>query len=500
MADYNVIVIGAGIGGLAVAGLMAKQGRKVLLLEQSDRVGGCCSTFEREGYHFDLGASIIEDVQVMDWCFQRLGTTLAQEVELIPPHLIFSVILKDGTRIRYPKSIEESAQEIAKIAPEDVKGWYAFCKYMKEFNDAAVEGFFIKPANTLGDVVRMFQQTPTMLKYMPLFNGSYQGVLKKFFKSEKIRESLSYQCFYAGLPPELLPGLYTVIPYSEHEGIYYSKGGMVAIPSAFHRVGEKLGMTTRFNSLVKKVMIKDRRAIGVILADGSEITADLVISDINAKKLYLDLIGEEHLPSIVRTGVKSYEYSMSTPTIYLGVDYDPPLESHHTLATIPMEEMNKYWWDEYEQGHYPSQQWGIISCTTRSDPGLAPKGHNIIILTMGPGPYKLDGTTWEAEKKGLMQKIIRYYSEKYVPGLEEHVRVAEFSTPADFEKRLLSPEGAIYALRQDVPHAICFRPAAKSKSIKGLYLVGASTHPGGGVPVVTASAMNAADLIEKYEK
>jgi phytoene desaturase len=191
---------------------------------------------------------------------------------------------------------------------------------------------------------------------------------------------------------------------------------------------------------------------------------------------------------------------MSTPTVYLGVDYDPPLESHHTLATIPMEEMNKYWWDEYEQGRYPAEQFGIISCTTRSDPNLAPAGHNIIILTMGPGPYKLSGTTWEAEKKGLMERIIKYYSQKYLPGLEEHIRVAEFSTPADFEKRLLSPEGAIYALRQDVPHAICFRPAARSKSIKGLYLVGASTHPGGGIPVVTASAMNAADLIAKYEK
>ena len=127
-------------------------------------------------------------------------------------------------------------------------------------------------------------------------------------------------------------------------------------------------------------------------------------------------------------------------------------------------------------------------------------GGKVIILTMGPGPCKLDGTTWEAEKKGLMERIIKYYSQRYLPGLEEHIRVAEFSTPADFEKRLLSPGGAIYALRQDVPHSICFRPAAKSKSIKGLYLVGASTHPGGGIPVVTASAMNGADLIAKYEK
>jgi len=500
MADYNVIVIGAGIGGLGIGALMAKQGRTVLLLEQSERVGGCCSTFEKSGYHFDLGASIIEDAQVIDWCFQRLGTSLRNEVDLVAPDPTFTVLLKDGTKMKYPVSIDESAQEIGKVSPEDVKGWYAFCKYMKEFNDAAVGGFFVKPANTLWDIIKMFAQTPKMLKYMPLFNGSYQNVLKKFFKDDRIRESISYQCFYAGLPPEILPGLYAVIPYSEHEGIYYSKGGMIAIPAALRRVGEKLGMKVQLNKLVKRVIVKDRRAMGVVLADGTEITADLVISDINAKTLYLEMVGEEHLSRLVRTGVKSYEYSMATPTIYMGVDYEPPLESHHTLATIPMEEMNKYWWDDYEAGRYPVEQFGIISWTTHSDPDLAPKGHNIVTLTLGPGPYKLDGTTWEKEKAGLMEKIINYYSQKFVPGLADHVKVAEFATPVDFEKRLLSPEGAIYALRQDVPHSICFRPAAKSKSIKGLYLVGASTHPGGGIPVVISSAMNAADLIEKYEK
>jgi phytoene desaturase len=500
LADYNVVVIGAGVGGLGIAALLAKKGRKVLLLEQSNLIGGCCSTFENNGYHFDLGASIIEDAQVIDWCFQRLGTSLRKEVELIAPDPIFTVYLKDGTKMKYPLSIEESAKEIAKVSPEDEKNWLAFCKYMKEFNDAAVPGFFIKPANTLGDVIKMFRETPTMLKYMALFNGSYQGVLKKFFKSEKIRESLAFQAFYAGLPPELLPGLYSVIPYSEHEGIYYSKGGMIAIPAALRRVGEKYGLIVKLNTLVKRVIVKDGRAMGVTLADGTDITADLVVSDINAKKLYLELVGEEHLSNMVRKGVKSYEVSMSTPTIYLGVDYVPPLQSHHTLATIPVEEMNKYWWDNYEAGRYPAEQFGIISWTSHSDPNLAPPGHNVIILTLGAGPYKLDGTTWEKEKAGLLERIIKYYSDKYVPGLAEHVKVAEFSTPVDYEKRLLTPEGAIYALRQDVPHSICFRPASKSKSIKGLYLVGASTHPGGGVPVVVSSAMNADDLIEKYEK
>ncbi|MBN1374570.1 MAG: phytoene desaturase [Dehalococcoidia bacterium] len=500
MADYNAIVIGAGVGGLGIGALLAKKGRKVLILEQSNRVGGCCSTFEKDGYHFDLGASIIEDAEVIDWCFRRLGTSLRKEVELIAPDPIFSVLFRDGTKMKYPLSIEGSAAEIAKVAPEDVKGWYAFCKYMKEFNDAAVGGFFVKPANTLGDIVRMFAETPKMLKYMSLFNGSYQNTLKRFFKSEKIRESLSFQAFYAGLPPELLPGLYAVIPYSEHEGIYYSKGGMIAIPAALQKVGQQYGMTVKLNCLVEKVLVKEGRATGVVLADGTEITADLVISDINAKKLYLELIGEDLLPGVVVKGVKSYECSMSTPTIYLGVDYVPPLESHHTLATLPVEEMNKYWWDDYEAGRYPAEQFGIISWTSHSDPNLAPPGHNVIILTLGAGPYKLEGTTWDNEKAGLMERIINYYSQRYVHGLSEHVKVAEFSTPADYERRLLTPEGAIYALRQDVPHSICFRPAAKSKSLKGLYLVGASTHPGGGIPVVISSAMNADDLIEKYEK
>jgi phytoene desaturase len=500
MADYDVIVIGAGVGGLGAGALLAKQGRKVLVLEQSDRVGGCCSTYEKDGYHFDIGASIIEDAQVMDWLFQRLGTTLRNEVELVAPDPVFTVILGDGTKMSYPLSVEASAAEIAKISPGDAKNWIKFCDYMKGFNDAAVKGFFVKPCNTFGDMFKMFVDTPKMLQYPSLFTGSYQAALKKFFKDPRIMESISFQAFYAGLPPELLPGLFAVIPYSEHEGIYYSKGGMIAIPAAMQRVGEKLGMTVKLNTLVKKVLIKDRRATGVKLADGTEITANIIVSDINAKKLYLELIGEELLSGMVRTGVKSYECSMSTPTIYLGVDYTPPLESHHTLATIPVEEMNNYWWDEYEQGRYPDKQWGIISWTTHSDPGLAPAGHNVIILTLAPGAYKLEGTTWDKEKRGLMERIIKYYSKTYVPGLEEHIKVAEFSTPVDYERRLLTPEGAIYALRQDVPHSTVFRPAAKSKSFKGLYLVGASTHPGGGVPVVTASAMNAADLIAKYEK
>jgi phytoene desaturase len=337
------------------------------------------------------------------------------------------------------------------------------------------------------------------LKYNSMFFSSYEGVIRKYFKDERIIESLSFHSFYAGLPPALLPGHFAMIPYSEHAGIYYSKGGMIGIPKGLQKCGERKGMKVRLKSPVKKILIEKGRAMGVMLEDGTEITSDLVISNINSKKMYFDLVGEEHIPWMARKGLKSYTYSMATPMLYLCLDYTPPLKDHHTLMTVPMGKMDDYWENYYKKGIFPAEQFGILSWTTKSDPSLAPKGHHVIAVTLAPGPYRLQGTTWDREKPALIQNIIKFLSKKYLPGLEKHVVHADLSTPVDFEKRLRSPEGAIYALRQDLPHSLMFRPSARSRFIKGLYLVGASTHPGGGVPTVTASGMIAADLIEKYE-
>jgi len=500
MRDYDVIIIGAGVGGLSAGALLAHQGRKVLVLEQSDRVGGCCSTFEHQGYKIDLGASIIEFPQVIEWCFQRMGTSFYKEVDLIPVDPAFSAILKDGTRITYPISLEKTVEEINRIAPEDGKGWEKYSKKMQGFLNAALKGFFVSPAGNLTDVVKMFVKTPALMKYNALFFSSYEGVMRKYFKNEKIIESFSFHSFYAGLPPAILPGHFAMIPYAEHGGIYYSKGGMIGIPLGFQKCGERKGMKVHLNTLVKKILIKNKKVKGVLLDDGTEITSDLVISNINAKKMYFEMVGERHLPWIAKKGLKSYVYSIATPMLYLCLDYEPPLKDHHTLMTLPMDKINDYWNDHYLNGSFPKQQFGILSWTTKSDPSLAPKGHHILAVTLAPGVYNLEGTTWNKEKAVLKEKIIKYLSDKYLPGLEEHVVFSELSTPVDFEKRLRSPEGAIYALRQDLPHSIMFRPSARSRYIKGLYLVGASTHPGGGVPTVTASAMIAADLIEKYEK
>ncbi|MEA4906818.1 MAG: NAD(P)/FAD-dependent oxidoreductase [Anaerolineaceae bacterium] len=499
MSDYDVIVIGAGLGGISAGALLARQGRRVLVLEQSERIGGCCSTFEKDGFHFDVGASIVEIVRPIEMAFEMLGTDLYKEVDLIPCDPIMTFLFPDGSRVTYPLSVEKTGELIASMSPEDGRRWNDFVAFASELMEVTLNTFFIEPASTAQDMLRLVRKDPRFLKFLPVFLSSYQDVLGKFFKNEKVLQTMGYQSLYFGLPPALVPGPYAMVPYTEHVGIYYPRGGMIKIPEAFQRVGEGYGMQVRLNSRVSRLLVEKRRVYGVQLADGTAITAPLVVSDINARTLYLKMIGAEHLPGLARRGISSYAYSKAVPMIYLGLDGAPDLNSHHSVIAISPDEINRYWWEHVERGRMPDENFGLICWPTHSDSSLAPEGCHVINL-IPEGFYHLAEGTWEEEKPRFIERSLDYYSRSAVPGLKERVKVVECSTPLDFERRLLLPEGAIYAFQQDLPAEAVFRPAARSKVIDGLYLTGSSTHPGGGVPTTIASGIIASRLIEKYEQ
>lgn len=497
MSKYDVVIIGSGLGGLTAGAILSKRERKVLVLEQSDRVGGCCSTYEIDGYKFDIGASVVEMIPIIDHAFAQLGTTFAKEVDLIQCDPIYSVIFPDGQRLTIPMSVEGAADEIGKISKEDREGFLQYAKKFESFIEGNGLDFFMMPMNTLGDMLASFKKVPILTKFGSFFAMTYDDVLRKYFKDPKVRQSMAYQSFYCGHSPEQAVGIFAIIPYMEHKGIYYPRGGMIKIPQAIQRIGEQYGMEVRLNSNVTKVLVDaNKKVTGVVTADGEAIEADVVVSNINARKLYLDLIGEEHLKPIVRKGIKSYSLSKSTPYICLGVDYDPPLDAHHTLVTRDVDEINEFWWEKYRLGVVPKpeEQFGLICCPTKTDPSVAPKGHHIVALDF-QGPSKLASGTWDDIKEEFSEGLVDYLSQKIIPGLKDHVKTMVVSTPLDFERRLGNPGGAFYCFQQDLTAQVVFRPASKSKSIKGLYLTGASTHPGGGVPTVMASGVIAANQI-----
>ena len=495
MADLDVIVVGAGCGGLSAGALLAKEGRRVLVVDQASRVGGCCSTFEHEGFRFDVGASIVEIVEPIRWTFERLGTRLEDEVDMIPCDPIVSAILRDGTRITYPMSMAGTKEALGRISPEDAAAWDGYEAFFHELTDVAYATLFSEPADGLADLARWFVKEPRLLRFLPAYLRSYQGFLADSF-SPKVRESFAFQSFYFGLPPELLPGLFALVPATEHRGLFYPRGGMIQVPLALQRIGERHGMTVRLGAPVDRLLVRDRRVEGIRLADGTEITAPVVVSNVNAKRTYETLVGEEHLPPLVRRGVRSYDYALACMMIYLGIDVRPPLEGHHTLVAPTIEEINAYFRTRTTKP-VPDEHFGLIGWSSFADPAMAPEGKHTLNLTMGG--YSFDGIDWDAEKLRVIDDVIAFLSRDIIPGLKDHVEVALATTPLDFDRHIGIAHGAIYGIEQSLPQQTIFRPANRSKSIRGLYLAGSSTNPGGGVPTTIASGAMTAGLVSRYE-
>jgi len=249
---------------------------------------------------------------------------------------------------------------------------------------------------------------------------------------------------------------------------------------------------------VQKVLVRQGRSRGVRLADGTEITSKMVVSDINARTLYMDMIGPEHLPASAVRAIKSYDYSISVPMIYLGLDSPPPLEAHHSIVAVSPEEMNAYWWDHVQTGRLPELTFGLICWPSYSDPQMAPEGCHVLNI-IPDGFYDLKGKNWDDDKHWFIDRTIDQLEKYALPGVKDHIKVVECSSPLDYERRLKLPHGAIYAFQQDLTAQAVFRPSSKSKALPGLYLAGASTHPGGGVPTTIASGLILANLIAQTE-
>jgi phytoene desaturase len=492
--QYDAIVIGAGGGGISCSSILAKRGLKTLILEQSDIIGGCCSTFTDQGFHFDTGASIVEFVPAIDAIFERLGKKRQDYIDLRPCDPMYSFRTPEGENLDIPTDIHATYELFKKISPPDAERWLDYCKFWKEASEKGMRQFLHNDMQSWTSLVKMFLRAPAMIKFMPAFYLTYEYMIKKWFTHHGILNTLGFQSYWIGLPPRLCPGMYAAIGYTEHEGIYYPMGGMISIPKGILKVGQEYGLEIRLKTEVTKVLVENGKVRGVQLKDGTKIFSRLVVSNMNAQRLYLDLIGEENLTGRVKKGIKSYKLSMPMPMIYLGVKGKVPLRAHHSLQLGDYQLMNSIWDEYYLKGKFPPKPICLLCWPTHIDPSLAPEGHHAFNLgTMGP--YKLDRGTWDERKGEFIEIVLDFVDQTLWPGIRSQIVYKNISTPLDFERRLMSPEGAVYALQNDIPSSMVFRPSNRSKSIEGLYLAGASTHPGGGVPMVIAGGGITADLI-----
>ncbi|MBN1289949.1 MAG: NAD(P)/FAD-dependent oxidoreductase [Actinobacteria bacterium] len=498
MSDYDAIIIGAGLGGLSTGSIIAKNGMKVLVLEQSDIIGGCCSTFENQGYKFDVGASIVELIRPLEILFEKMGKDIKDYVDLIPCDPIYSFITPEGKRFKIPTDIDATNEVVKAMAPEDYENWLKFEEFGMWLLHYGLDAMICADMSTFSSALKVVAKYPKVYKMLPTLAMNHEMAVKKAFSNKDLLSSVSFQSFFAGAPPFLGSGVFGMIALSEHLGIYYPRGGMKGIPDGIMKAGQESGMEVRTNTKVERILLEGRDAKGVVLDDGTEITSDIVVSNVNGKVTYLKMIGPDALPKWAFKGVTSYMNSMPCPMLYVGLDTKPNLNAHHTIVTGSVEFMNEVWTKYYTQGLIPENAMSLICWPTEADPSLAPEGHHVLNwICNAPAPYSPLGDNWDRIKDWYKEQGLKELEKYVLPDARDHVTLIDVSTPLDFERRLLHPEGGIYGLFSDLTSLAMFRMSNKSRAIKDLYLSGASTHFGGGVPTSVASGITTADIIMK---
>ena len=504
---YDVVIVGSGIGGLTCADLLSQRGRRVLVLEQSSRLGGCCATYELEGHKFDVGAIFVLYKELYDRFFEMMGLKLEDYIDMRLLDPVYDMRFKDGTGMLLPMDAREAADEIARFAPGDRDGWLAFCATMKKVWDAAkalVDKPFppLEKFGTLSHLARTATNI-NLLKSIPALLSviftNQDAVNRRFMKDPKALTVVSFENLFAGIPADRINGIFAVMSYLSHEGYWYPKGGMGAIPAALARIAEENGAEIMMNALATRIVVENGRAAGVELESGEVIRADVVVSNASAIPTYLDLVGRENLPARFARAVEQYKLSIPAPMVYYGLKKKPDeIRCHFTVMVPPPEQLNAYWDEFYAEGLMPQIEdlpHGLI-CPSITDPDLAPEGKFSLGL-LSAGPYHLKYGTWDDLKPGFIAEARKHIDRDLIKGFDSMVEESDMRTPLDFERELLLPEGSIYGLEMSLPNLGPFRPSWRSPVVRDLYLAGASTNPGGGVPLVMMSGINACACIAR---
>lgn len=470
--EYDVVVIGSGIGGLTCAACLAKEGKRVKVLEQHYAPGGCCTSFSRKGFRFDAGVLHLTGGKESG-AFKRVLSALEMEAEI--------EFKEQSQRFIFPDLSLDSSRDVAYL-PEKLKEMFP-----READGIA--GLFNTIESVYQDIKKLPALSPLLAKYK---EKSFQELANEYVKDTKLKAlvNANWHLWHPIWRNSAID--YAALMTTEQlRGYYYPMGGVQAIPDAFVRVLKRHGGDIEFKTFVDKIILEEGKAVGIETRGGKRIGAAYVVSNAAARSTFFNLIGEENLPSDFVASLNRLEISLSSFYVYLGVDIDPRSAGIDAPETIVYETYdNTKDWELLLRGEVSIPCFGI-AIPTFMDPSLAPQGkHIVVIMTMAP--YHLAGKSWREEKKRVTEKLIAK-AEKLIPGLSQHILVKDSASPLTVERYTLNSLGA--AMGWAFSPQMFLRRLDQKTPIPNLYLAGHWTMPGGGVPAVALSGLRAARMI-----
>ena len=481
MSAPHAVVIGSGFGGLAAAIRLGARGYRATVLEKLDAPGGRAYVFKQDGFTFDAGPTIVTAPFLLEELWQLCGRRLADDVELRAMTPIYRIRFDDGETFDCSADPAAMRAEVARFAPGDVEGYERFMLASEATCKIGFEQLGHVPFGSLADMARV---VPNLLRL-----GSYRsvyGLVSKYVRDPRLRVVLSFHPLLIGGNPFTATSVYSLIAHLERRwGVHFAMGGTGRLVEGMVGLIRGQGGTVRYDAEVEAITVKDRAATGVRLASGEEIAADIVVSNADSAWTYRYLLPEHCRSRWTNRKLERARYSMSLFVWYFGTKKRFPAVPHHSILLGPR--YRELLGDIFQRKILAEDFSLYLHRPTATDPSLAPPGCDAFYV-LSPVPNLLGGIDWSTMAETYRQTIARHLAATVMPGLEENIATSRLMTPQDFQDRLLSFRGAAFGMEPVLTQSAWFRPHNKSEEVDRLYLVGAGTHPGAGLPGVLSSA------------
>jgi phytoene desaturase len=475
------LVIGSGFGGLAAAIRLSAKGWRVQVLEKMDQPGGRARVMHVDGYTFDAGPTIVTVPFLLEELWTLAGRQMVDEIELRRLEPFYRIRFDDGDHFDYSGDAEKMRAEVLRIDPSAGPGYEAFVREADTCYELGFAALGAHAFDSLGDLLKAIPSMSKMKGWRTLHD-----LVATHLKHPKLRQVMSLQSLLIGGNPFSVTCVYSLISALERRhGVHWAMGGTGSLVNGLVRLIEDMGGKLRTGAQVHRIEIQNGKACGVTLTNGETISADIVVSNADTAWTYQHLIEPQHRKKWTNAKIARGKYSMSLFVWYFGTNkpyHDVP---HHMMLLAPRYEALMD--DIFKKHHLADDFCLYLHRPTATDASMAPAGCDAFYV-LAPVPHLQSGTDWAAHAEPYRAAIAKRLEDTVLPHLQKHLTVSFMTTPQDFQDDLLSYKGAAFGLEPLLRQSAWFRPHNRSEDIDHLFMVGASTHPGAGIPGVLMSA------------
>ncbi|MGD2007065.1 MAG: phytoene desaturase [Cellvibrionales bacterium] len=484
----HAVVIGSGFGGLAAAIRLGARGYSVTVLEKLDAPGGRAYVYRQDGFTFDAGPTIITAPFLLEELWALCGRKLEDDVDLRPMKPFFRIRFDDGKVFDYSGDREANLAQIRAYNPDDAQGYLDYLKASEQRYRVGFERLGFKSFDTLWQLVRYLPQLIRLRS-----DRSVYKLVSQYIKDPYLRQVMSFHPLLIGGNPFSVTGIYSLISYLEQKfGVWSAMGGTGSVVKGMVNLIEEQGNTIFYNAEVEQINTSGRWVTGVTLKGGTVLDADIVVSNADSAWTYRHLLPAAKRRRWSNKRLDRAAYSNGLFVWYFGTNKRYEDVPHHAVLLGPRYQgLLK---DIFRHKTLSEDFSLYLHRPTATDSSLAPEGCDTFYALV-PVPHLDADIHWPDRAESFQQAIAQRLENTVLPGLSDHIVTSRVLTPLDFQNRLNSFKGAGFSFEPRISQSAWFRPHNRSEDFKGLYLVGAGTHPGAGIPGVISSARVLDDVV-----